>query len=111
MGASWSLWLSTAKPEDIGAVVAFYGTYPGLAFSKAKASFLGHYAPEDEWEPTRDVKAMEQQIREAGREVTFHFYPGTKHWFVEDNRPVEYNRDAANLAWNRTLEFLNNKLP
>ena len=110
MGASWALWLSTAKPEEVGAVVAFYGTYPGLAFSKSKASFLGHFAPEDEWEPTNDVKAMEQQIREARREVTFHFYPGTKHWFVEENRPIEYNRDAADLAWKRTLEFLNNRL-
>jgi carboxymethylenebutenolidase len=110
MGASWALWLGTAKPDDVRAVVAFYGTYPDLAFSEAKASFLGHFAPEDEWEPTNDVKAMEQQIREAGREVTFHFYPGTKHWFVEENRPVEFNRDAADLAWKRTLEFLNNKL-
>jgi len=110
MGAAWALWLSTARPEEVAAVAVFYGTYPGLGFSKAKASFLGHYAPEDEWEPTNDVKAMEQKIREARREVTFHFYPETKHWFFEEDRPSEYNREAAGLAWNRTLEFLNNKL-
>jgi len=49
-------------------------------------------------------------MRGAGREVTFHFYPGTKHWFFEENRPMEYKRDAADLAWKRTLEFLNSKL-
>jgi len=110
MGAAWALWLSTARPEDVGAVVVFYGTYPGLDFSKAKASFLGHYAPEDEWEPASDVRAMEEEIRGAKREVSFHFYPGTKHWFFEEDRPSDYQREAAGLAWNRTLEFLSNKL-
>ena len=109
MGAAWALWLSTKRPEDVGAVVVFYGTYL-LDFSKAKASFLGNFAPEDEWEPTATVKALEQKIRGARREVTFHFYPGTRHWFFEEDRPDAYDREAASLAWNRTLEFLNNKL-
>ena len=109
MGAAWSLLLSTLKPESVGAVVVFYGTYP-VDFSKAQASYLGHYAPDDEWETPADVRATEEKIRGAGREVTFHFYPGTKHWFFEENRPMEYKRDAADLAWKRTLEFLDSKL-
>jgi carboxymethylenebutenolidase len=109
MGASWSLLLSTLKPESVGAVVVFYGAWP-LDFSKAEASYLGHFVPEDEWEPIDNVRAMEDKLREAGRSVEFHLYPGTKHWFVEENRPIEYNRDAATLAWTRTLEFLNSKL-
>jgi len=109
MGAGWSLLLSTLKPESVGAVVVFYGTYP-MDFSKSEASYLGHYAPDDEWEPLADVRATEEKIRGAGREVAFHFYPGTKHWFVEENRPVEYNRDASDLAWKRTLDFLDKKL-
>ena len=110
MGAAWALWLSTARPDDVAASVVFYGTYSGLDFSKAKASFLGHFASEDEWEPTSQVKDQEQKIRGAGREVDFHFYPGTKHWFFEEDRPDAYDRKAAGLAWNRTLEFLNKKL-
>jgi carboxymethylenebutenolidase len=109
MGAAWSLLLSTLKPENVGAVVVFYGSYP-VDFSKAEASYLGHFAPDDEWEPHADVRAMEEKIRGAGREATFHFYPGTKHWFFEENRPIEYNRNAADLAWKRTLEFLDSKL-
>ncbi len=109
MGATWSLLLSTLKPETVGAVVVFYGSYP-IDFSKSEASYLGHYAPDDEWEPLVDVRATEEKIRGAGREVAFHFYPGTKHWFVEENRPVEYNRDASDLAWKGTLDFLDKKL-
>ncbi len=109
MGAAWSLLLSTLKPDIVGAVVVFYGSYP-IDFSKSQASYLGHYAPDDEWEPVADVRATEEKIRGAGRDVAFHFYPGTKHWFVEENRPVEYNREASDLAWKRTLEFLDSKL-
>ena len=109
MGGGWSLLLSTLKPESVGAVVVFYSSYT-TDFSKSSASYLGHFAPEDEWEPINDVRATEERIRGAGRDVTFHFYPGTKHWFVEENRPVEYNRDAADLAWKRTIEFLDSKL-
>ncbi len=109
MGAAWSLSLSTLKPETVGAVIVYYGSWP-IDFSKAQASFLGHFSPDDEWEPVADVRATEEKIRGARREVTFHFYPGTKHWFVEENRPVEYNRAASDLAWKRTLEFLNSKL-
>ena len=109
MGGGWSLLLSTLRPESVGAVVVFYSSY-AMDFSKSSASYLGHFAPDDEWEPISDVRATEEKLRGAGREVTFHFYPGTKHWFVEENRPVEYNRAAADLAWKRTLEFLDNKL-
>jgi carboxymethylenebutenolidase len=109
MGAAWSLLMSTLKPESVGAVVVFYGTWP-IDFSKAQASYLGHLVPDDEWEPLDNVRATEEKIREARREVTFHFYPGTKHWFFEENRPLEYNRKAAELAWKRTLEFLDSKL-
>jgi carboxymethylenebutenolidase len=109
MGAAWSLLLSTLKPETIGAVVVFYGSYP-IDFSKSQASYLGHFSPDDEWEPVADVRATEEKIRGAGREVAFHFYPGTKHWFVEESRPVEYNRDASDLAWKRTFEFFDSKL-
>jgi carboxymethylenebutenolidase len=109
MGAALSLELSTLKPESVGAVVVFYGTYP-IDFSKAQASYLGHFAPGDEWEPDAEVRATEEKIGGAGRDVTFYFYPGTKHWFFEENRPVEYNLDAADLAWKRTLEFLDRKL-
>ena len=61
------------------------------------------------FEPLEAVRALEEKIRAAGREVTFHVYPGTGHWFVEPNRP-EYDAEAADLVWERTLAFLKARL-
>jgi carboxymethylenebutenolidase len=112
MGGGWALWLSVQRPEDVAAVVVFYSTeYPERSdYSKTRASYVGHYAPDDEWEPIEGVRAFESQLLASGKEAEFHFYPGTKHWFFEENRPSEYNRAAADLAWKRTLDFLNIKL-
>jgi len=111
MGGAWSLWLSTQKPENVGAVVVFYGTEEGWAgdFTKSQAAFLGHYAETDEWEPTKGVKKLEDVLRSAKKNVEFHFYPGVKHWFFEENRP-EYDAESAGLAWKRTIQFLNSNL-
>jgi carboxymethylenebutenolidase len=56
------------------------------------------------------VRALEERIRSAGREVTFHVYPGTGHWFVEPNRPEVYDAAAADMVWDRTLAFLKAQL-
>ncbi len=108
LGAYWALHLSQERPEDVGAVVAIYGTDDG-DYSTARAAYLGHFAEHDDFEPLEAVRALEAKIRAAGREVTFHVYPGTGHWFVEPNRP-EYDAAAAELVWERTLAFLNSRL-
>jgi carboxymethylenebutenolidase len=109
MGAYWALRLSQFLPEAVSAVVTVYGTSDG-DFSAAKAAYLGHFAEHDDYESLEAVKALEEQIREAGCEVAFFIYPGTGHWFVEPNQPSAYNADAAQLAWDRTLAFLTAKL-
>ncbi|MBC8160440.1 MAG: dienelactone hydrolase family protein [Roseiflexaceae bacterium] len=108
MGAAWTIWLAAERPTDVGAAALFYGS--GSAdWRVARAAILGHFAETDEWEPLEDVQAMEQDMRQAGRDVVFHIYPGTSHWFVESDRP-EYNPEAAELAWQRTIVFLNAQL-
>ncbi len=105
LGGAYALWLSTVRPSEVKAVVVFYGT--GVTdFASAQAAYLGHYAEMDEWEPIEEVQALEAALRKAGREVTFHTYPGVGHWFFESNRPDAYSPEAACLAWERTLTFL-----
>lgn len=55
-------------------------------------------------------KSQETARRAAGlmpRPVTFHRYGGTGHWFFEHDRAQAYDPEAASLAWERTLAFLN----
>ncbi len=103
-GAAWACALAVSRPDEVGKVTLVYGLYdPGLA--NVKADFLGHFAEHDPYaEPMEYARSGEAHIREAGRQVTFHVYPGTAHWFLEDDRP-EYDAQAARLAWDRTVAF------
>lgn len=104
MGADYSLKLASAHPEEIGKVVLFYGA--GEAdFTKVKAQILGHYSDTDEWEDLKWVRSMEADMRAAGLSPMLHIYSQLPHWFFEEDRP-EFNPEAAELAWQRTLEFL-----
>jgi len=108
LGAYFALDLSTAEPEHIRSVVVFYGTGPG-DYARSKAAYLGHFAEKDDFEPRSEVDKLEASLRQAGRPVTFHHYPGTGHWFFEPDRSQAFNAAAASLAWDRTLAFLQNR--
>jgi carboxymethylenebutenolidase len=105
LGSNFALGVSGERPQDIRAVVAFYGTGGG-DFASAKAAYLGHFGETDEWEPLEGVQWLEGELHKAGRQATFYMYPGTGHWFFEEDRPEAYNAQAAGLAWERTLRFL-----
>ncbi len=110
LGAYYALDLAAADPEHIRSVVLFYGTGPA-DFSNSRATYLGHFAENDPYEPESNVAELEESVRRAGRPVTFYRYPGTGHWFFEPDRTDAYNQVAATLAWERTLTFLRNALP
>jgi carboxymethylenebutenolidase len=104
MGAAWALNLASLQPEDIRKVVLFYGV-GDADFAKIRAEVLGHFSDVDEWEPMEGILAMEADLRTAGLNPAFHIYPQRPHWFFENDRP-EFDPQAAEAAWKRTLEFL-----
>jgi carboxymethylenebutenolidase len=107
MGTDWAV-ITAASEADVAAMVLFYGGWIG-EFSKMGSKVLGHYAETDEWFPFDRAKKMEHEMKAAGVDVTTYNYPGTAHWFMEEDRP-EYDPAAASLAWDRTLEFLKQSL-
>ena len=107
MGTDWAI-MTAANEPDVAATVLFYGYY-SVDLSIMKSTVLGHYAETDAWQPFDGAKAMEQDLKAAGVDVTLHRYPGTFHWFMEADRP-EYDPAAASLAWERTLAFLKRSL-
>jgi len=106
MGAYYALDLSNRDPEHIRSVVVYYGT-GAEDFSKSNAAYLGHFAENDPYEPASSVDGLEEALKQAGRPVTVHRYSGVGHWFAEPDRVDAYDRASAELAWERTLAFLN----
>jgi carboxymethylenebutenolidase len=116
MGGALTLLAAVNVPEA-DASVAWYG-FPPLEYvdaSKIKAPLLGHYATDDEFFPIAKVDELEKKLREAGVRFEFHRYPA-KHAFANEEAnernlpPLEYNAQAAELAWKRTLAFLDRHL-
>ena len=105
LGAFYALDLSNADPEHVRAAVVFYGT-GAEDFSDSQASYLGHFAETDPYEPQPNVTYLAELLQQAGRPATFYTYPDTGHWFFEPDRTDAYDEEAATLAWQRTLDFL-----
>ncbi len=112
LGGYYALQLSNADPAHIHSVVLFYGTggdFYGTSaedFINSRADYLGHFAENDPYEPPSNADKLERALRQAGRPVTLYRYSGVGHWFFEPDRTDAYNAEAANLAWERTLQFL-----
>lgn len=109
MGGSLALWLATRAPEQVGATVVFYGTQD-IDFEPTTSPILGHFAEHDELVTDDEVVEMEAHLRLLDKDVEFHRYAGTGHWFVEEDRPAAYDSGAAQIAWDRTITFLNRHL-
>jgi carboxymethylenebutenolidase len=103
MGASWALYLASRAPDLVGAAAVFYGTQ-SVDMAPATAAFLGHFAEVDEFVDEDELTLLEADLRLLDKDVEFHRYPGTGHWFFEADRPA-YDAEAAELAWRRTLDF------
>jgi carboxymethylenebutenolidase len=108
MGASLALWLSARLPEEVAATTVFYGAQD-IDFVEARSAYLGHFAEHDHLVPPDDRVLLEADLGVLGLEPTFHDYPGTKHWFFEADRP-EHDEAAAELAWQRTIDFFRRTL-
>ncbi len=71
---------------------------------------LGHYAEHDDFASPEKAHALEDELRNLGKQVQFYIYPGTTHAFFNDDRPEVYNDAAARQSWERTLAFFRENL-
>jgi carboxymethylenebutenolidase len=108
MGAAWAIWCAAKRPA-VTASVVYYGSLAGQSLTQASAPVLGHFAEADPYEPDEAVLAFERTLRDAGRRVVIHRYPGTGHWFAEPSREA-WRPEAADLAFGRTVAFLREHL-
>ena len=95
--------LATRVP-DLAAAVPFYGAQPPPEeVAKIKAPLLIHYAEEDE-RINAGIPAFEAALKANHVKYQVFTYPGTQHGFNNDTTP-RYDKVAATLAWQRTMDF------
>jgi hypothetical protein len=105
MGGHWALCLAQQPELPISSTVVFYAARNG-DFRQSQSRFLFHFAEEDQWVSAASVRRMKKSLEAAGKGFTCYDYPGTTHWFFENDCRDAFHPSAATLAWERTLKFL-----
>lgn len=105
MGGALSI-LAAVHVREADVVVCWYGVPPASAADvrTIKAPLQGHFALEDEFFPPAHVDELEKRLREGHVKYEFYRYKA-KHAFGNETS-ANYNPEAAQLAWQRTLDFL-----
>ncbi|MCK5444301.1 MAG: dienelactone hydrolase family protein [Rhodospirillaceae bacterium] len=95
---------------ELAASVPFYGSQPKTdeEVAQIKAPLLLHYAALDK-RINKGWPDYEAKLKAHGKDYTAHMYADVNHGFHNDTTP-RYNKDAAELAWERTIAFFNEKL-
>ena len=95
---------------DLKAAVPFYGGQPDPKdVPRIKASMMLHYAGNDE-RINQGIPAFEEALKKASIDYKLYMYEGVEHAFHNDTNESRYNKEAAQLAWKRTIEFFREKL-
>ncbi len=96
--------------EDANAAVGFYGRQPSAEeTARIKASVMLHYAEIDE-RVNAGISAFREALRDNNIVHSIYMYEGAQHAFHNDTAPSRYKKDAAQLAWQRTIDFFDQTL-
>lgn len=102
--------LAVAAPPELSAGVAYYGRQPkSEEVARIKAPLLLHYAGNDQ-RVNEGIPAFEAALKEGGKTYSLHLYPEVQHAFNNDTSEARYNKEAADLAWSRTVAFFKEHL-
>ncbi len=112
LGGGLAVWAAATCPQ-ITATVSYYYVMPHGKpdFSGLRGPVLGHFGTADAFIPLDAAESLEAELRDAGVDVTFHYYEGAGHAFFNDsNRLGTYDPALAKTSWERTVDFLRSAL-
>ena len=99
-----------ANSPELVAAVPYYGMQAAAEdVPRIKAALLLHYAGLDE-RINKGIPAFEAALKAAAVNYQIYIYEGAQHAFNNDTSAERYNKEAAQLAWQRTISFLKQKL-
>jgi carboxymethylenebutenolidase len=112
VGFCFGGWISNmmaVRIPALGAAVPFYGSQPPTEMvPEIQAPLMLHYAGLDE-RVNAGWPEYEAALKANDKEYQVFFYPEKNHGFHNDTTP-RYDKEAAELAWGRTVEFFKEKL-
>jgi carboxymethylenebutenolidase len=119
-GGRCALMFAATYPNEVRAVVPFYGNLKTPAFANRKLDPIdvatsitvpvqGHYAEQDPEIQLTQLNAFETTLKKNNGDDQIFVYSGASHGFFAYTQPT-YNTEAAKVAWQRTVAFLKQHL-
>ena len=111
MGGQLALYTACANSR-VGACVDFYGIHPNVTLDVAslRAPVLGFFADQDDFVQPEAARALEADLKAAGKQVEIAIFAGADHAFFNDTRHEVYHAAYAQQCWARMLDFFNHHL-
>ena len=112
MGGALALIAGATATGKVGAVDSYYGVfwYGDPQFEPMTGPVVMRVGTNDEFISLERIEELAQLVREAGADVTVRTYEGAGHAFFNDSRPEAYRPEAAQAAWQETLELFRTSL-
>ena len=105
----WIANMMAVRIPGLSAAVPFYGSQPAAEdVPKIQAPLLLQYAGLDT-RITEGAGAYEAALKANSKAYTAYIYPNVNHGFHNDTTP-RYDKAAAELAWQRTIDFFKKTL-
>lgn len=111
VGFCFGGWISNMMAVNLpslSAAVPFYGGQPKENIAQIKAPLMLQFAGLDK-RVNAGWPAYEAALKEAKKEYVAYTYPDVNHGFHNNTTP-RYNKEAAELAWSRTIDFFKKNL-
>ena len=111
VGFCFGGWISNmmaVKISGLSAAVPFYGGQPKEDIDKINAPLMLQFAGLDK-RVNEGWPAYEEALKANNKEYVAYTYPDVNHGFHNTTTP-RYDKEAAELAWKRTIDFFNKNL-
>jgi carboxymethylenebutenolidase len=114
MGGGLALVVACQRPDAVKAAAPFYGVIPWASaqpdWSRLDAKVVGHYAELDGYFTPEMAKDLEGTLQSLGKDAVIVVHEDADHAFFNDDRPEVYQPDAAQTAWDETLDLFRSTL-
>lgn len=108
-GGGWSYQIAKNN-LGVKASIIYYGRFnPADDLSRMRAVILGHFGANDRAIRVDTVYEFQAKLKTLGGDHEIYIYENAGHAFANETGS-RYNKEAAGLAWKRTVDFLKRNL-